>query len=242
MNKAKRTATARREQKQSFFAVRAADGRRSSYYRVSVPNGGSDVYVLAPGLHGYKASIHASGECYTGFDEKYARLLKRLKTFDGTRQLQRWKLSETEQAPGIFLPLRIFIPEEELRHLSPHPKEVDKPIEWIEAAPRGGGTAVDIVITEPSAKVFAWPFYEESSVYLHSFALGDGRKAWLIYRQVPVSIETMMAKRYCHEHGDEFVKLDWGPKWNPGNPNGRLSLFGQHDDRRWRLWTEVTAA
>jgi len=137
-----------------WFAVGEQDKPHSNIWMVIGPKGGkSDIYISHLQMSGsMKASLHEGGTWQVSFNQEFVN--KQIASNNwpfNSRHLKRWKQS-TPSESGIEFAYRVLIPSSELRSSSVYiPK--DKPINWINPAPKGYAVEIAIAIAQPYIRI-----------------------------------------------------------------------------------------
>jgi len=163
------------------FGVVAADGRRSSVWRVWTAN--QQVYI-APRSKGNEFKISLHDQVWRqALDANYAKLLETRGTWQGDRCFE--KLQRPAENPsGLTRALRIYFPDSELRTFNRSWKATVPPIIEIPAQRQGGLRVVDFVFTAPWSRFgrHDWPLSGSlGSECITNWNLANGQILWLVH-------------------------------------------------------------
>ena len=154
------------------FAVGAANGRRSSTWRVW-GNKKGDFYFSTRTLGGIvKTSLHRDGTCHYGFTSDYVAKPKSLAPKNRSRLLDRWHLPDAPFCAAS----RILIPEAELRDF---PTVDSDQMRWLTPPPPGGLFAAAVYVFRPDALGDGWPGADKGSIPIGVLTTGS-RSAWVV--------------------------------------------------------------
>jgi hypothetical protein len=169
------------------FAVGAADGPRSTVWRIWTDKGNSDVYIAARVLGGVvKVSLHQSGVWRIAFTEEYWEGSTAPEVGEGDRLIERWTPPKPIQ--GITSAFMIAVPSAEIgmpRHPLPESaQKYTKNVSWVQPAPEGFATHFIVMYIEPGV-----PVPGDGVQILSSFVLPDGRTVSVMVLEQVISAE-----------------------------------------------------
>jgi len=142
--------------------------------------GNSEVYLANRSLGGtLKASLHQSNNWHIAFSRAaFERLVQGAIPKFEDRFVEKWPRTK-EVAPGITLAFRIVTPYSALTG-SKQPHEGSN-VFWIENAPEGKATEIDILFTKPDVPVDGWPERDSLGTSLVGhFDLENGERVWAV--------------------------------------------------------------
>lgn len=206
------------------FGVSAADGRRSSIWRVWADRGKSDIYVAMRSVAGIvKVSLHQSGDCNASMTQQAAEnnpaVVERL---GGVRHMGQWRRQTGIGATHVDA-FWITFPESELRVLGPE-KGRSRETLWIPPPAVRMSINVACAFTGPLRNPDDWPGKSMGGTLLSSAGLANGEVFWLIYFLHPtlpkVPGEIAMNRRAFASS----IRL---------HPRGRLLVLASSPGRQW---------
>lgn len=188
--------------------------KRSSTWRVWVPfskiTPKSDVYITSRALGKYqKVSLHESGDWRLAFlNQKIALSVPTIGKPRTTRIVQRWVKPESIGA-RVILAYRVIIPISELRQFGTKEKKVN----WIPSPDKDDITELDIMFTEPGAKVSGWPAKNKMKTKLiGKYLLPNKSTLWIVYRYEKASerlrSNIKMYKRKVQKLAENYIKKE----------------------------------
>lgn len=190
------------------FGVRRSDGFESSVWRAWARAPG-DVYLTTRRMGGIeKYSFHQSRICRWAFTKEHAATAG-----EADRLISRWVRDRTPEpgsGKGIRLALLTFPTDYLSRPGTGSRPGSSKPVVWIDAAPSGGATSVEIIVTaEPEERV-------------RDEFKGRGERQLILYKPLSATEACVVAYAYDTTWTNRDVKM-------PGHGQVRDLLFSAAD-------------
>ncbi|SRR6266516_3172240 len=159
------------------WAVGAADGKRSSTWRLW-GNKKGDAYVSARSLGGViKASFHRDGRCHIGFTSEYVETAKKRFSHFRGRLWDKWWLPEG----SIVRAFQIVVPESELRSFQ---ADDESQMKWLPTPPADFLSVVSVFIAKPPGEEH-WPGQAFGAQPV-GILLTRMRIVWVVHGQNPI--------------------------------------------------------
>lgn len=162
------------------FRAVAADGRRSTIWRVFAKRGKSDVYLLSRPLGELaKVSLHESGRWRTAFINQ--DVADRYLVPGADRSFDKFSPPLDEVAPGWVEAYGVLLPDSELQRYEP--EQSTRAVVELASPGAGQGIYVSVLLGDPDASPFP---RSDGQQEIGSFLLADGRQVLLVAETVPV--------------------------------------------------------
>nr|BFD91224.1 hypothetical protein KitaXyl93_25840 [Kitasatospora sp. Xyl93] len=213
------------------FRTVAADGRRSTTWRVFDRHGKSDVYLLSRPLGELaKVSLHESGRWRTAFVSQ--EVASRYFSPDVDRAFDKFSPPLDEVEPGWVEAYAVLLPDSELQHYEPEQSKGSV----VELVSPGAGHAVyvSVLLGAPGASPFP---LSEGQNEVGFFFLADGRQVLLVTESVSVPAHLQEAIEHTRRSARQTA-LDRGLNLAAEHPVHPLICA---DDNGSRLAIETAA-
>jgi hypothetical protein len=169
-------------QKSLRFGIQDENGQRAATWKLWTETSGdnSEVYLTCRALGGVlKSSLHQSGNWHTAYSPiAFEKLLKGQVTETQNRFIQKWPKPK-EIASGITLAFRIVTPWSAVSNsieAGNHSK-----VKWLENAPEGKATEIDILYSKPTTIITDWPGKSSMGTRLiGNIPLNNGETVWAV--------------------------------------------------------------